>query len=113
MSEMQALACTTCGGDPQPGTAFECADCEGTGFEQETKVDILEELKSKLAYDGAAVMVTHSQLTDVIEEITLLRETLKFYADKVLAYSITQILEPRSAVHADGGRRARAARTPT
>ena len=59
-----------------PRTVFECADCDGTGFEREKKGEILEGLKGKLAYDGAAVMVTHAQLTDVIEEIETLREAV-------------------------------------
>lgn len=38
-----------------------------------------------------------------------LREALEFYADEIMAYSITQMNEPRSAVHGDRGAIARAA----
>ncbi len=36
-------------------------------------------------------------------------EALEWYADPVMPYAITQASEPRSAVHADGGKRARKA----
>ena len=42
-------------------------------------------------------------------QIAEMREALEWYANPVLPYAVTQINEPRSAVHADGGRRARAA----
>jgi hypothetical protein len=42
-------------------------------------------------------------------EIDRMRTALEWYAEPVLAYAITQEKEPRSAVHADGGRRAREA----
>jgi hypothetical protein len=35
-------------------------------------------------------------------------EVLSWYADPLFPYAITQVAEPRSAVHADGGDRARA-----
>lgn len=38
-----------------------------------------------------------------------LREALEWYAEPVFPYAVTQINEPRSAVHADGGQRAREA----
>ena len=41
-------------------------------------------------------------------KICLLRKALEWYADPI-SYAITQIKEPRSAVHEDQGRRARAA----
>lgn len=42
-------------------------------------------------------------------EIERLRSALEWYADEVMAYSITQANEPSSAVHGDRGKRARAA----
>lgn len=42
-------------------------------------------------------------------EIAKLRRALEWYAEPVLPYAITQMNEPRSAVHADGGKRAREA----
>lgn len=41
--------------------------------------------------------------------IETLTAALEFYADEVMAYSITQVNEPRSAVHGDRGRIARKA----
>lgn len=46
---------------------------------------------------------------DRLKEIYRLRAALEWYADPVLPYAITQKSEPRSAVHYDGGRRARGA----
>lgn len=43
------------------------------------------------------------------EAVQALVEALEWYADEVMAYSITQFNEPRSAVHEDRGKRARAA----
>ena len=43
-----------------------------------------------------------------LARVGVLKDALEYYADEVMAYSITQMSEPRSAVHADKGRRARA-----
>jgi hypothetical protein len=43
------------------------------------------------------------------ERAAKLTDALEWYADEIMAYSVTQMSEPRSAVHADRGRRARAA----
>lgn len=47
------------------------------------------------------------------KEIEALRTALEWYAEPVLTYAITQMIEPRSAAHADGGKRARAALLPS
>lgn len=43
------------------------------------------------------------------EVVEALIKTLQWYAEPVLAYALTQSKEPRSAVHEDGGKRARVA----
>lgn len=48
-------------------------------------------------------------LTGLRAENEKLRGALEWYGDAVMAYSITQQNEPRSAVHADKGKRAREA----
>jgi hypothetical protein len=45
----------------------------------------------------------------LIAENKRLREALEWYAHPILPYAITQAKEPRSAVHADKGARARKA----
>lgn len=51
----------------------------------------------------------HKALAERDALIAELREALEWYAEPVLTYAITQAAEPRSAVHADGGKRARKA----
>lgn len=59
---------------------------------------------------------TLRELAALVEEqdkgIERLREALEWYANEIMPYSITQQSEPRSAVHADRGKRARAALKP-
>lgn len=50
-----------------------------------------------------------NQLAAAQAKNKLLLEALEWYAHPVLPYAITQINEPRSAVHADKGLRARKA----
>lgn len=69
---MAGRACKVCGGDP--GLFTGCEPCEGTGFEREETRGPLELLKDRLAYDGAAVLVSHDNLTAAIAEIERLRE---------------------------------------
>lgn len=51
--------------------------------------------------DGSEV-----RLGSVIEQMAT---ALEWYGEEVLTYSITQMSEPRSAAHADKGKRARSA----
>jgi len=50
-----------------------------------------------------------SRLAELESENQRLRKALEWYADPTFPYVVTQYNEPRSAVHADGGRRAREA----
>lgn len=65
------------------------------------------------AKEGHAKMVLQeyhsSEIASLRAVIATAREALEWYAEPVLTYAVTQINEPRSAVHADGGKRARAA----
>lgn len=54
------------------------------------------------------VPATPEPSTHLEAENAELRGALEWYADEVMAYSITQASEPRSAVHGDRGARARA-----
>lgn len=65
-------------------------------------------------YDAAraAVPVLLDKVTRLQAENARLRAALEWYADPISS-AVTQISEPRSAVHADRGRRARAALGPT
>lgn len=54
---------------------------------------------------GAAAQTLIAQA----KEIERLKTALEWYAEPELTYAITQRAEPRSAVHADGGKRAREA----
>ncbi len=56
-----------------------------------------------------SVKAYEARITALEAENQRLREALEWYADETMAYSITQQSEPRSAVHADRGERARAA----
>ena len=48
------------------------------------------------------------EVATLLERVAKLEAALRWYAEPV-SYAITQAREPRSAVHEDGGRRARAA----
>lgn len=64
------------------------------------------------ALNNRHIRVTLALLREVErlqKENAAMKDALEWYAEPVLAYAITQIAEPRSAVHEDGGRRARAA----
>lgn len=50
-----------------------------------------------------------SMADDAANKIERLRAALEWYAEPVMTYALTQVAEPRSAVHADGGNRARKA----
>ena len=61
------------------------------------------DLEHRLMAEGVPLM------DEAAKEIGRLRTALAWYAEPVLTYAVTQVAEPRSAVHADGGRRAREA----
>lgn len=64
--------------------------CDGCGFDQ------LEDDRPTI-------------IQNTTEYVVRLRRALTWYAEPVLTYAITQYAEPRSAVHGDGGHRAREA----
>lgn len=64
----------------------------------------MNEVSPKMGIGHAAGMID-----DAASQIERLRAALEWYAEPVLTYALTQVSEPRSAVHADGGKRAREA----
>lgn len=82
--------------------------------------EALRSQNAALKRERTSIITTHRENLALAEktaselraEVERLREALEWYAEPVLAYAVTQFNEPRSAVHADGGRRARAALTP-
>lgn len=73
--------------------------------EEGTKADACHHLQETWNELCAA----RAQVRKLTAKLDAAREVLEWYADEVLAYSITQVSEPRSAVHADRGARARSA----
>jgi hypothetical protein len=81
------------------------AEWDGTALDA---AEAITSLRAALA-DAEAMNANYRQQVDALAgELARLREALEWYAEPVLAYAITQAREPRSAVHADGGARARA-----
>lgn len=89
------------------------------------KDDLVEQLRDEAGRNGgqgayawrprelcgkaaAKILSLQSQLAAAQEKLARAEKALEWYAEETLTYAITQSAEPRSAVHADKGKRARA-----
>lgn len=66
-----------------------------------------DQVAAELAEVHAVVGDLRGDRRRLEEQKTILLKALRWYAEPLLTYAVTQMAEPRSAVHADGGRRAR------